>query len=207
VSGRVAGPLAFRAAVLVSGVTLVGAGAGAAIWANVGVGPFDVVYTALAGHFDMSMAAAVWVVGAAMLLLALGVGGRPGVGTVLVPVLIGPAIQTTLGVLGRAAAPELVLAWLTLVAGIFVIGVGVALIVGADLGVGAAELAAIMIARKLGTPGRWPTVRAGIEFLVLLVGVGLGGAFGLGTVAFVLLIGPAIAAGTRVTSPVLRRCD
>lgn len=90
-SSRGVGLLAARAGALVSGVALVGAGAAATMWANVGVGPFDVAFTALAGRFDMPMAAAVWVTGAAMLLLALGVGGRPGVGTVLVPVLAGPA--------------------------------------------------------------------------------------------------------------------
>jgi uncharacterized membrane protein YczE len=40
-------------------------------------------------------------------------------------------------------------------------------------------------------------VRAGIEITALVIGALLGGTFGVGTVAFALLIGPAVAVALR----------
>lgn len=200
-AGRAGRQTLARVAAFVGGVLCIGVGAGATIWVGVGVGPFDVVYTALVDRYAISLTVAVWIVGGVAVLAALALGGRLGAGTVLLPLLAGPASETALALLSRSPSPAALPAWAVLGAGIFIIGIGAALVVSADLGAGAPELAAIAIAGRVGRPHRWPTVRGAIEAFVLAVGVVLGGAFGWGTLAFVALIGPAVALGVRVTRP------
>jgi uncharacterized membrane protein YczE len=43
-------------------------------------------------------------------------------------------------------------------------------------------------------------IRLGIEVVVLVLGVALGGTFGIGTVLFALLIGQAVALGLQVVT-------
>ena len=76
-------------------------------------------------------------------------------------------------------------------AGIILVGIGSGMYLTANLGPGPRDGWMTGLQRVTGIPiGR---VRISIELAVLVVGVALGGRFGLGTVLFALTIGPVVA--------------
>jgi len=78
------------------------------------------------------------------------------------------------------------------------VAVATGLYIGARLGPGPRDGLMTGLHRRTG----WPiwVVRTSIEVIVLAVGWALGGQFGIGTIAFALLIGPMVG----VTLPLLR---
>ena len=80
-----------------------------------------------------------------------------------------------------------------LAVGIALAGPGSAFYIGADLGAGPRDT--LMLVGALRTGRRIGVVRAGIELTALVAGIALGGTFGVGTVAFALLVGPVVEAG------------
>src|SRR4029077_19264008 len=74
--------------------------------------------------------------------------------------------------------------------GLAFFGAGSAFYIGAALGAGPRDSLMLVVAARTGR--RIGVVRAAIELSVLVVGVAMGGTFGVGTIAFALLIGPII---------------
>ena len=135
-------------------------------------------------------------VGVLVLLLWIPIRQKPGVGTVLNVLLIGPSAQLVLWLV-----PEQTELWVRIplfVAGLLVVGIATGLYIGARLGPGPRDGLMTGLHAKIG----WPIwlVRTLIEVTVLAIGWVLGGNVGIGTVAFALLIGPI----ANVTLPLLR---
>ena len=72
------------------------------------------------------------------------------------------------------------------------IGLGSGFYIGASLGAGPRDSLMLVLTER--SRFRIGLVRAGLEGLALLVGFALGGTVGLGTLAFAVLIGPAVEA-------------
>jgi uncharacterized membrane protein YczE len=114
----------------------------------------------------------------------------PGVGTVANAFLVGFSADATLALLG---APDTV--WLRLVTtivGVLLCGLATALYIGAQLGRGPRDGLMTGLARRTGWSLR--LVRTLLEVGVVVLGVVLGGAVGLGTVLFAFGIGPVTQA-------------
>jgi uncharacterized membrane protein YczE len=79
-----------------------------------------------------------------------------------------------------------------LLGGIALIGPASALYIGADLGAGPRDTLMLVGARRTGF--RIGIVRAGLELTALVIGIVLGGTFGVGTVLFALGVGPIVEA-------------
>ena len=131
----------------------------------------------------------VWsiIISIAVLLLWLPLKEPYGVGTLLNAILIGVVIDLTAAALPDAESAWL--AWTMLALGIMVIGLGSGMYIGANLGPGARDGLMTSIAK------RGPSIRltrSVIEVAVLALGWLNGGTFGIGTIAFALLIGPLV---------------
>ena len=101
---------------------------------------------------------------------------------------------------GRRARPDAPVARVALLlAGIALVGVGSGFYLGAALGPGPRDGLMTGLHARTGRPVF--ALRTGIELTALVLGVLLGGAAGVGTVAFALLIGPAVHAALRVAAP------
>jgi uncharacterized membrane protein YczE len=74
--------------------------------------------------------------------------------------------------------------------GLALFGVGSAFYIGAGFGAGPRD--SLMLALSARTGVRLGIVRGALELSVLIVGIALGGTFGVGTIAFALLIGPLV---------------
>ena len=119
---------------------------------------------------------------------------RPGLGTVVQPMVVGLTVSAALGLLGP---PEgLVLRALTLAAAFPLLALGVAGYLGSRTGAGPAEASAL--AWDPPVPFRWSysIVQGGGA----LVGWLLGAAIGPGTILLVVALGPAVDVLGRLSS-------
>lgn len=176
-----------RLAQLNIGLVLFGAGIGFMLESGLGVPPWDVLHQGLATRFGLTVGSWSVIVSFLLLLTWIPLRERYGIGTLLNAVVIGLTIDLTAAILPPADGILVALPMLAL--GIFLIAFGSGLYIGANLGPGPRDGLMTAIAR------RGPSIRAtrwGIEITVLLAGWLLGGTFGIGTVAFALLIGPGV---------------
>jgi uncharacterized membrane protein YczE len=126
-------------------------------------------------------------VGAAVLLLWIPLRQRPGIGTVSNVVVVGLTASLSLHLLPTPSLMALRLTYL--VGGIVLCGIASGLYIGARLGPGPRDgLMTGLAARGLSIR----LARTGIEVVVVVAGVLLGGTLGLGTLAYALTIGPLV---------------
>jgi len=170
-----------------TGLVLFGIGIGFMLESGLGVPPWDVLHQGLAARTGLSVGAWSIMVSFLVLLLWIPLRERYGVGTLLNAVVIGVMIDVTVAVL--PAAGHIAVAVPMLAFGIFLIGFGSGLYIGANLGPGPRDGLMTGIARR-GLSIR--VTRWLLELTVLATGWLLGGTFGIGTVAFVILIGPTV---------------
>lgn len=181
---------------LVVGLVLYGIGIGLMLRAGIGVPPWDVLAQGLTLNTGLPFGLVVNIVGALVLLLWIPLRQKPGVGTVLNVLLIGPSAELGLWLVPQQSVPWLQV--LVLASGILLIAIATGLYVGARLGPGPRDGLMTGLHARTGRP-IW-LVRTAIELTVLVTGIVLGGQFGVGTVAFALLIGPLV----NLTLPLLR---
>ena len=179
---------------LLVGLWVFGTGEALLVQAELGIGPWLVFAEGVALHTPLTIGVATQCIGVLVLLGWIPLQERPGLGTIANVVVIGLAIDVMLllmpdpGAIGTRVA--------TLLVGIALVGIGSGLYLTANLGPGPRDGLMTGLHRRLG----WPLsrVRLGIELSVLALGALLGGTVGVGTVAFALLIGPAVAVSVRL---------
>jgi uncharacterized membrane protein YczE len=179
--------LALRLTRLIIGLVLFGLGIRLMLASGLGVPPWDVLHQGLAVTFGLTVGLWSIIVSVLILIAWIPLGERYGVGTVANALIIGATIDLSAGLVGPAGST--VQAVLLVVCGILMVGVASGLYIGADLGPGPRDGLMTGISR------RGPSLRltrALIEVSVLVIGWMLGGTFGIGTVAFALVIGPLV---------------
>ena len=175
---------------LLAGLWLFGTGEALLVQTQLGNGPWLVLAEGLALHTPLTIGIATQLIGLVVLLGWIPLRERPGLGTIANVAVIGFAIDVMLPVMPDPVL--MVTRMLTLLLGIALIGIGSGLYLTANLGPGPRDGWMTGLHRRFG----WPLsrVRLGIEVSVLAAGALLGGTVGVGTVAFALLIGPAVGA-------------
>jgi len=153
--------------------------------ARLGLGPWDVLHQGIARHLGVQLGWVTIGVGGLVMLAWIPLRQRPGLGTISNVVIIGLVVNGALDALPAPGALAWRAAWLA--AGIGLNALATACYIGAGLGPGPRDgLMTGLAARGYSLP----VVRTAIELSVLAAGIGLGGSFGVGTVAYALLIGP-----------------
>jgi len=188
----------YRLTKLFLGLLLFAVGVTATVQAELGLAPWDVLHSAVSQLTGLGFGTASVIVSAVVLLLAIVLGTRPGIGTVLNTLLIGTVIEALLqvGFLGTADRWPWIARLVLLVGGLAVIGVGSALYIGAHLGSGPRDSLMIAVHRRLRAPIF--LARTLTEGTAFALGWLFGGAVGLGTVVSVLLVGPMVQLGFRL---------
>ena len=179
---------------LLVGLWVFGTGEAVMVHVALGNGPWTVLAEGVSLHTPLTIGVATQLIGVAVLLGWLPLRVRPGLGTICNVILIGVAIDVMLPVL---PGPDgMVARSAGLVGGVALIGLGSGLYLTAALGPGPRDGWMTGLHRRFG----WPlsAVRMGIELTVMLGGWLLGGTVGIGTVAFALLIGPAVGGAVRL---------
>jgi uncharacterized membrane protein YczE len=178
---------------LLVGLWVFGVGEALVVASELGNSPWTVFAEGLSRHSPLTIGTATVLTSFVLLLIWIPLGVRPGLGTIANAVLIGIVIDLTLAVLDRAPLGVRVG---ELLAGIVLVGVGSGLYLNAALGPGPRDGLMMGLHRRTGRPVS--LLRAGIEIGALLVGAVLGGTVGIGTVAFALLVGPAVGTALRL---------
>lgn len=186
------GSLPLRTLRLVVGLWLFALGSVLTLRASLGVPPWDVLHDGIRRNTPLSFGIAVIVVGVLLVLVTGLFGVRPGPGTIANMLLIGTFVDLMLLTGAGTGLDEAHMAVrvATTAAGVAVVGLGSALYIGANMGAGPRDSLMVLAATKLGV--RVGVARAAIEGTALLTGWLLGGAVGIGTLLFVVTIGPSV---------------
>ena len=191
--------LGLRVLMLVGGSLLIAVAIAALLWNSFGPGPLDVFIAGLRTTTGISLTLAYWTSFAGMLVLAALLGRRPGPGTIVTPLILGPAVEALLSLAEQVDRPgSVAVQVLVHVGAIGLAGIGAGALIVSGLGAGTGELLATAASDRTGHPE--PHVRFGIEMSFLAVGVILGGPIGIGTVIVAGLIGPAVSNGHRLVN-------
>lgn len=183
--------LALRAAQLICGLLAFGIAIPLMIRSGLGLGPWDAFHVGIHLRTGMSVGWASILVGAGIVIGSLFLSIRPGPGTLANMVLIGIFIDIFLPLIPAAGGVGLGLTYY-LVA-IALAGLGTGMYMGARFGNGPRDGLMLGITLSRGWPVR--RVRTCIELSALVGGWAMGGAIGIGTLLFALLIGPATQIG------------
>jgi uncharacterized membrane protein YczE len=169
------------------GLACFGVGISLFVASDLGVPPWDVFHQGLAELTGLPMGTVIIGVGFALLLLWIPLRQRPGLGTLLNAVEIGLVVNLTIDHVPDPG--NLVIRALYVIAGLLIVGVGSGLYIGAGLGAGPRDGLMMGLAQR-GVSVR--VARTALEAVVLVLGMLLGGSFGVGTLAFALGIGPVV---------------
>jgi uncharacterized membrane protein YczE len=153
--------------------------------ARLGLGPWDVLHQGIARHLGVQLGWVTIAVSGLVLLAWIPLRQRPGIGTISNAVVVGLVVNAALDLLPAPGPLAWRVTWLA--AGIGLNGLATAFYIGAGLGPGPRDGLMTGIAAR-GHSLR--VVRTAIELSVLVLGWAMGGAIGIGTVAYALAIGP-----------------
>lgn len=185
--GRVA-----RGAWLLGGLFVFAVGIVCLYESRLGLSPWDVLNQGISKHSPLSFGESNILVGCCVLGLAVVLGARIGLGTVSNAILVGTFVDQLLriGAVTRLAHDPLGVRIVLLVAGVAVMGLATGLYVGAGFGAGPRDSLMLSLIRI--THVRVGIVRGALEAAATIAGFLLGGKVGIGTLVFVLAIGPAV---------------
>ena len=179
---------------LLSGLFLFGFAAAMMLRAGFGVDPWTVFAEGFHIQWGWGIGTVIVVSGLLVLLIWIPLRQRPGVGTILNALLVGPSMEVGLLLI---ETPELLSQRIVLyAAGLLMMGIASGLYIGARFGPGPRDGLMVGFNARFGWP-MW-AVRTVVEATVLAIGWALGGSFGVGTVLFALLIGPLAQRSIRV---------
>ncbi|WP_295124644.1 YitT family protein [uncultured Leifsonia sp.] len=171
---------------LLVGLFLYGIAIALMVRASIGVSPWDVLAQGVSYKTGIPFGLVTNIVGLLVLAFWIPLRQRPGLGTVLNVLLVGPSAQ-----LGLWLIPQQTKLWaqvLLFAAGLALLAIATGLYIGPKLGPGPRDGLMTGLNARTG----WPiwAVRTAIEVTVLVIGWFLGGDVGIGTLAFALLVGP-----------------
>ena len=174
---------------LLLGLWIFGTGEALLVIAALGNSPWTVLAEGVSDQTGIGIGEVTIALSFVVLLLWIPLRQRPGLGTVLNAIVVGLALGVTLQIVGEEAGG--LAARLALVAaGIALVGAGSGLYLTSRLGPGPRD--GLMTGLHARTGRSLRLVRTGIEVGVTVAGAALGGTVGLGTLAFAVLIGPAV---------------
>jgi uncharacterized membrane protein YczE len=181
-----------RLAILFSGLLVFAAGIVCLYEARLGLSSWDVLNQGISKHTSLSFGEANVCVGVIVLVLAWLLGARIGFGTVANAVCVGVFVDQLLrlDVVTDLAHDPLAVRVVLLLVGIGLMGAATALYVGANFGAGPRDSLMLVAAQRLHV--RIRIVRFFLEAVPLVLGFALGGDVGIGTVVYLVTIGPVV---------------
>ena len=171
---------------LLVGLFLYGIAIALMVRAGIGLSPWDVLSQGLSFKTGIAFGWITNLVGLVVLAFWIPLRQRPGLGTILNVLLIGPSAQLGLDLLPQQT--ELWAQVLFFAGGLALLAVATGLYIGPRMGPGPRDGLMTGLHARTGRP-IW-MVRTAIEVTALIIGWTLGGNVGVGTLAFALLVGP-----------------
>lgn len=182
-------PSPVSAFMLVFGLSLFGLGEALIVTAHAGLSPWIVFAEGLGTVTPWGIGEATFWTSVGVLLLWIPLRQIPGIGTVMNAIIIAVILAYAPPYLPKPETAAL--QYLQTLIGTYIVGLGAAIYLIANLGPGPRDGLMTGLQRVTGLPIAW--VRSGIEITVVAAGWWLGGTVGVGTLLFAFLIGPAVS--------------
>lgn len=177
---------------LLGGCVVLGTGVAMLLAADLGSDGFSTFVNGLSLSSGIDFWIANVLVGVVLVAMAALRGVRPGIGTVVQVVLVGVVVSVALDVM---ATPDSIVGRGLLLAAAFpVLSVGISSYLGSHTGAGPAEAAALAWDPPIAFKWSYSAVQGGGA----LIGWLLGATVGVGTLAVILLLGPAVDLTSRL---------
>lgn len=175
--------------IYVIGIGIMSIGISLTVWAAVlGVSPWDSFHLGLTNYLPLNFGQITQLVGAFAIVIGMFLGVKPKVGTILNMILVGWLVNIILYHLPANIVNEYsVITFIVFIFGIMNYGMGTALYIYADTGMGPRDSIMVGLNRKFGISiGLARTI---LEVTVVCLAFLLSGPVGIGTVIFSLTIG------------------
>lgn len=179
-----------RFLMLLTGLMLFAVAMALSLQCNLGASSWAVFHDGIAKQTPLSFGEGSILVGVIMVFVSWAFGIRPGLGTLTNMLLVGIFIDIILGSNVIPEAQDYPTRVLMLLASVTLLGFASALYIKPGLGAGPRD--SFMLAMTRLTNMRVSVVRWSIEVTVVIVGIFLGGDFGVGTIIFSMLVGPSV---------------
>ncbi len=173
---------------LILGLFIYALGLVFSVQANLGVTPWNTFHLGLSKQTGISLGTAIIATGVCIVLFNYFAKQKMGVGTLLNMVLIGTFVDFQIK---YNLVPEMHTLFggvFMILASMFTIALASWLYIGAGLGAGPRDGLMVTLMHWTGKPVG--VIRVSIETTVLIIGILLGGKFGIGTPIIALLLGP-----------------
>lgn len=172
---------------LIWGLFLYAVGIVVTLNAHIGYAPWEVFHVGFAKTAGISIGTASIIAGAVIGIVALLLGEKLGLGTILNMLLIGVFLDLILGFHIIPTANSFVWGIVMLIIGLFIIALASYFYIGSAFGAGPRDSLMVALTRKTRLP--IGLCRGMIELLAVLAGWRLGGMFGVGTIISAFTIG------------------
>ncbi|KPU43264.1 hypothetical protein OXPF_32780 [Oxobacter pfennigii] len=172
---------------LIWGLFLYAVGIVVTLNAHIGYAPWEVFHVGFAKTAGISIGTASIIAGAVIGIIALLLGEKLGLGTILNMLLIGVFLDLILGFHIIPMASSFAFGIIMLIIGLFVIALASYFYIGSAFGAGPRDSLMVALTRKTRLP--IGVCRGMIELLAVFAGWRLGGMFGIGTIISALTIG------------------
>lgn len=179
--------LLIRIVFFCGGIFIINLGNSFLILAGLGTDPWNVFHLGLARYLPLTVGRISQSVGAIMLLIGWMLKVRPTIGTFANMYLFGFFLDFILGLNLIKPPSSPVFAWMYLIVGIVIAGIGYGIYLNGDLGTGPRDSFMMGMVKLTGkSPGFIKTI---MEVVVVFIGWLLGGPIGFGTVLHAASIG------------------
>lgn len=172
---------------LVIGVILCGSSTVFMLNSNLGLLPWDVFHQGISNITRMTIGQANIAVSFAIILLSLALGEKVGIGTIVNIIVIGKIIDIINYANIIPVSHNIFTGIAMILIGMLVMGYGCYLYMGCGLGCGPRDSLMIGLSKKINKPVKM--IKTIIEVTALIIGIILGGKFGIGTVISALGVG------------------
>ena len=172
---------------LLGGLFLYALGIVVTMNAQIGYAPWDVFHVGVAKTVGISIGNASIIIGLIVVIIAVLLGEKIGIGTILNMLLIGVFLDILLKLHLIPIANNFIFGISMMVVGLFIISLASYFYISSAFGAGPRDSLMVAITRKTGLPVG--VCRGTIELLAALVGWKLGGMIGMGTIISAFVIG------------------
>lgn len=177
----------YRLLRLIWGLFLYALGIVVTLSAHIGYAPWEVFHVGFSKTVGISIGTASIMTGVVIGIIAILLGEKLGLGTILNMVLIGVFLDMILRFNIIPVANNLAIGILIMIVGLFIIAIASYFYIGSAFGAGPRDSLMVALTRKLGLP--LGVCRGIIEILAVLAGWKLGGMVGIGTIISAFVIG------------------
>jgi len=165
---------------LMFGFAIIAMGINLTLYANLGLNPWGTFHQGLAGISGLSFGAASQITGLLIIAMSLFIKIYPGIGTILNMFFIGFLVDAFDAMHFIPLSDNLAVKILYLIIGTFLFNYGVYVYLSCELGAGPRDGLLVGIVKLTGLSVS--IVRPIIEITILLIGIFMGGSYGIGTV-------------------------